>query len=211
MTIHEPMVMWTDFVLAAAAAYFAVVLWRAAFRPWGLAFAFTALGTFAGGAYHGVGPELNPHVDAAMWKLTVYAIGLASFFLLTGAAVTATAGRLRRTLVFVALVKFGVYATWMITHDDFLYVIVDYGLTLLLLGVVFAMAWRRLPAASWVIGSIAVAVLAAVIQQGRVGLSTHFDHNALYHVVQLLSLWLLYRGGLALTTSATARSTIPPT
>jgi hypothetical protein len=205
------MTMWTDFVLAAAALYFSIVLWRAAFRPWSLAFAFSALGTFAGGTYHGIGPQLNPHVDAALWKLTVYAIGLASFFLLTGAAITATEGRAQRALVLFALVKFALYATWMIGHDDFLYVIADYGTTLIVLAVIFTIAWRRLPAASWVISSVAVAVLAAIVQQARVSPSPAFDHNALYHVIQLLSLWLLYRGGLQLTTSATSRLTIQPT
>jgi hypothetical protein len=211
MTVHEPMVMWTDYALAAAALYFAFALWRAAFRPWGLAFAFTALGTIAGGTYHGIGPMLHPQLDAAIWKLTVYAIGLASFFLLTGAAVTTTEGRLRRGLIFGALVKFGAYATWMITHEDFKWVILDYGVSLLVVGALFAAAWRTSPAAPWIVGSIAVAIVAACVQQARIGLSAQFDHNALYHVVQLLSLWMLYRGGLVVTTLATSRSTIPPT
>lgn len=34
------------------------------------------------------------------------------------------------------------------------------------------------------------------------GLHRHFNHNDIFHVVQMLSLYLLYRGGLELTDAA---------
>ncbi len=213
MQIHEPMTMATDYVLVVAAAYFAVRLWRSGARPWALAFAFTAIGSFTGGTYHGIGPHLPPRVDAALWKVTVFSIGLASFFLLTGAIVATTEGPVRRALMLFAVLMFIGYATWMIWHDEFKYVIADYGLSLVLLGILSAMAWARirLPAAPWILGSIAVAVLAAAVQQSGVALHPQFDHNALYHVIQLVSLWMLYRGGMLLMTTATERPTTQPT
>ena len=186
--------MATDYLLAVAATYFAVKLWRASVRAWAFAFAFTALASFTGGTYHGIGPHLHPKMDAALWKMTVFAIGLASFFLLTGAVVAMTEGTPRRALMLVALLIFVAYATWMIWHDEFKYVIADYGITLVAVAILSAVRARS-PASRWILASIVVAVVAAAVQQLRLGLHPQFDHNATYHVIQVASLWLLYRGG----------------
>jgi hypothetical protein len=179
MNILEPMTMATDFLLAAAAVWFAIRLRRLqSGRAWPLAFLFTAIGSLTGGTYHAIG-------GFWLWKATVYAIGLASFFLLVAT----------RVPVIVALVKFIVYATWMITHDGFEFVIADYGLTLLIVAVMQGVTWfrSRAPAAPWIVGSVAVSAVAAIAQQSG-DLHRNFNHNDLYHVIQLVALWLLYRG-----------------
>jgi hypothetical protein len=38
-------------------------------------------------------------------------------------------------------------------------------------------------------------VAAALVQRSGFALHRHFNHNDLYHVVQMLGTWLLYRGG----------------
>jgi hypothetical protein len=192
MSIHEPMTMATDYLLASASVVFAIRLWRTN-RAWAYAFLFTALGSFLGGTYHGFAATW-------LWKPTVYAIGLASFFLLLP------------LVPLLAVLKFIAYATWMIAHDDFKYVIIDYGTTLLVLAVLQIVAWLRHRAASapWILGSIAVSVVGAFVQQSGFRLHEHFNHNDLYHVIQLVGLWLLYRGGLLLTTPVTAQSPTRP-
>ena len=188
MNIHEPVTLATDYLLTLAAAVFAARLWRTN-RLWALAFLFTAAGSFFGGTYHGFAPVIAPVVAAALWKATIYSIGLASFFLLAGCG---------RALVVFGLIKFIVYASWMITHDDFTWVIADYGLTMLIVAIVVRNRW--------VIASIVVSVIGALVQQSRFALHEHFNHNDLYHVIQLLALWLLYRGGKLMNPS-----TAPPT
>jgi hypothetical protein len=181
MKILEPMTTATDLVLALAAAWFAARLWRMPVsRAWPLAFVFTALGSLAGGAYHAAG-------GIALWKVTVYAVGLASFFLLVA----------NRVPPIIALAKFILYASWMITHDDYLYVIADYGTTLVIVAVVQSVAWfrSRAASASWIVSSVGMSVLAAIVQQSGIDLHPHFNHNDLYHVMQLVALWLLCRGG----------------
>ena len=207
MTFHEPMTMITDYVLCLAAAWFGIRLWRSGVRPWGLAFLFTAAASLAGGSYHGFAPH------HWLWKATVYAIGLASFFLLSGAVVASVNGQAQRILMTVAVAKFMAFATWMITHDNFLNVIVDYGASLLLVAGLQIYAWSRRHAASapWILASIGVSVVAAVVQQSKVTLHPSFNYNDLYHVIQLVALWLLYRGGLLLRTTETTRLTIQPT
>jgi hypothetical protein len=193
MTIHEPMTLATDYLLTLAAVVFAVRLWRTN-RMWALAFLFTAAGSFFGGTFHGFAQTMDPLVAAALWKATVFSIGLASFFLLAGSG---------RALAVVAIVKLVIYASWMITHDAFIWVIIDYGMTLLLIGV--AQLARRGPSTSWVISSIVVSVAGALVQQSGFALHEHFNHNDLYHLIQLVALWLLFRGGMLMN-----RSTAPP-
>ena len=197
MNIHEPMTLATDYLLGCVAVTLGALLWRANNRSWALAFFFTALASFLGGSFHGFQVEW-------LWKPTVYAVGLASFFLLAGT---------HTRLIRFAAVKFILYAVWMFTHDEFVYVIADYGLTLLIVGCFFLARWvrSRSPEAPWIMASIGVSVAAAVIQQSGFALHQHFNHNDLYHVVQIVALWLLYRGGLLLTTSVTAPPMSQPT
>jgi hypothetical protein len=199
VTIDEPMTLATDYLLGVAAVLFAAKLWRS-HRMWALAFVFTAAASFFGGTYHGISRTVP------LWKATVLSVGLASFFLLAGYS---------RAFAGFAIVKLVVYASWMTTHNDFVWVIADYGTTLLVIGV--ATALRRSAATPWILGSIAVSVAAAVVQRAGFALHAHFNHNDLYHVIQLVALWMLYRAGRELagdvpaTTSATDRSTIQPT
>jgi hypothetical protein len=195
--IHEPMTLATDYMLTVAAVIFALRLWRTN-RMWALAFVFTAAGSFFGGTYHGFAQTMQPSVAAALWKVTVFSIGLASFFLLAGSG---------RAFAVIAIVKFIVYASWMITHDGFVWVIADYGVTLLLVGI--AQLIRRGPSMPWVIGSIVVSVMGALVQRSRFALNVNFNHNDLYHVIQLVALWLLYRGGKLMNPSTVPPSTRP--
>lgn len=190
MTIHEPMTLATDYLITIAAAIFAARLWRTD-RLWSLAFVFTALGSLFGGTFHGFGDSMTPFAETMLWKATMFSIALASFFLLAGAG--------SRVLAAVAVIKLVASMSWMIVQDDFLWVIVDYGITLLLVGGVQLVAWirTRAPSAPWVLGSIVVSVLGALVQQFRIAPHPSFNHNDLYHVIQIVALWMLYRGAAA--------------
>lgn len=192
MMLAEPMTLATDLMLTVAALVFAARLWRV-HRMWALAFLFTAAGSFFGGMHHGFAPQLTPIGSLLLWKATLFSIGFASFFLLAGSH--------RRAAGF-AIVKLVVYIAWMIAHNDFIYVIADYGLTLLIVGM--------LVRTRWVIASIVVSVIGALVQQSGFSLHPHFNHNDVYHVIQLVALWLLYRGR-SLMNPSTAPPTIPPT
>jgi len=180
--MHEPMTAITNYILAAAAAYFAWSLWRVGQKAWSLAFLFTSFANVLAGVVHASATE-------TLWKPTVYSVGLASMFLLIGA---------KPSWTIIAVLKFMAYASWMIKHDDFKYVIIDYGVTLIIVAILQSMAWfrSRAESAPWIVGSICVSVAGALGQQMGVGLHRHFNHNDLYHVIQLLGLWMLYRGGL---------------
>jgi len=196
--MHEPVTAITNLILAGAAAYFAWSMWRAGRKAWSLAFLFTALANLLAGAHHGFAIE-------PLWKPTVYSVGLASMFLMIG---------VKPSWTVIAVLKFMAYASWMIKHDDFKYVIIDYGLTLIVVAILQSVEWFRSGARSapWIVGSICVSVFGALVQQMGVGIHRHFNHNDLYHVIQLVGLWMLYRGGLLVNRpTPTDRPTTQPT
>ncbi len=170
--MHDPMALVTDSALGIAAWILGVRLWRV-HRMWALAFLFTGIASMCGGVFHGYGDRW-----LLLWKATTFAVGLASFFLLAGTD---------RRLQAVAVIKVIVYLSWMIGHNGFIFVIADYGLTLILVAIFH-------PAKKWVLGSIAVSIAGAFVQAAHLSVDARwFDYNDLYHVIQIFALWMLYR------------------
>ncbi|MGH9317271.1 MAG: DUF6962 family protein [Thermoanaerobaculia bacterium] len=213
--------MATDYALAAASLAAAALLWRAgrgrgriSIRLWAMAFLSTAFATLLGGTYHGFHDALDDTGRAILWKLTVYCVGLADLSLLAGAAVASGTRPVAKWILSAAVVKFAVYAVWMRSHDDFRYVISDYGCSMagVLLLELYAYWKGRGEHAGWVVAGVLVSFAAAAVQKLQITISEHFNHNDLYHVIQLGALYLLYRGGLLLKdhwTSGKARVTEP--
>ena len=86
------------------------------------------------------------------------------------------------------------------SRDQFVLVIADYGTALVavLLAAWFIRPSGLTPAAWWLTAGVAVAVVAGLIQWAHLAPHVRFNHNDLFHVVQMASLYLLYRGGLLL-------------
>ena len=207
MRITEPMTMMTDYVMGALAFVLAMrIVGDAAAgrqlsgRLWAAALVMTAVAAFLGGTYHGFIQWLPGASGRALWKATLLATGIGSACLLAAAVTAATAGALQRALLAVVAVKLLVYVWTIATKDQFALVIADYGTALLAVALA---AWvirpsGLTPAAWWITGGVAVAAVAGAIQWARLAPHVHFNHNDLFHVVQMASLYLLYRGGLLL-------------
>lgn len=207
MRITEPTTMVTDYILAGMGIFFGRKLFlrgqeinQQAIRLWAVAFVAMALGALAGGTSHGFANYLGDLGQTITWKLTVYAIGIASVCLAAAAIHAHFTGLTRKFLLAVVVIKFLVYAVWMVNHDDFEYVINDYAPTMLfvLLLECWGLITRRATSAPWIIAGIVISFVGAAIQQNEIGLHQHFNHNDLYHVIQMAGLYLLYRGGLLL-------------
>lgn len=206
--ITEPTTMLTDYALAAVNLACAQSLFRASrlshqtsVRLWAVAFTTTAAAAICGGTFHGFGPNVSKTWQFVLWKSTLYAIGLTSLCMLAGTIVASVRNPLRRWLLRAAGLKFVVYALWIARHDDFRYAIYDYApamLTVLLLQT-RAVANRRAASARWIIAGVLLSFGAAGIQQSELTLHKHFNHNDLYHVVQMGACYVLFRGASRLT------------
>lgn len=202
MQIHEPMTMATDYLLALFALVFAVRLVSETRRPpaiaWTIAFGLTACAAIAGGTFHGLRELMSEPGLAVLWKLTMVSVGGASMMLALGLIQARFSGRSRIMLSTLFVAKFAIYVIWIWSRDSFLWVIIDYGITILFMLVVEAWHLRKSAASRWIVASLAISIVAAAVQQSGWALHEHFNHNDLYHLIQIVALWLLYRGGVIL-------------
>jgi hypothetical protein len=197
MTIHEPMTTATDYLLAGVAAWLSVLLFSSAQRSvklWGLAFAALAMAALLGGTWHGF------LKSDALWKATLLAAGGASFGMVAGSAVATLSGRARELLIGLASAKLLAYCLWMLRHDEFIYVVIDTGIALAVVMALHLWKWN-----GPLLAGVALSIVAALAQASGVALHEHFNHNDLYHVIQLAALVLLYRGAWCLTDSGALR------
>ena len=203
MTIYEPATLATDYLLALLAASCGWRLGRRANPPqrwWSRALYLTAASAAIGGTHHGFGPLLGEGPSDALWRATLLCIGLtsAAMSLAFVEELAPTARRLpwRR----VVWIKFTGFAALGLALPLFLVAIADYGLVMFALGflaLISTRAWR-----APMLAAIAFSVSAAVVQQMHWGLSAHFNHNDVYHLIQGAAVFLFYRAGKKLARSA---------
>lgn len=201
--ITEPMTMVTDCVLGVACLGFAAALRGEAKRRGQRsvrtavgAFAATGLAALMGGTSHGLVLMMDPATRRILWKLTVFALGTASYFLLSAMLEASISPGLRRVLGVLNLVKLVLYLGWMTVHDDFRFAVYDYGASLLVVALLAVVRLARTSGTGLgsLVAGIVVSLGAAALQQVGFGLHAHFNHNDLYHVIQTGAMWLLYRG-----------------
>lgn len=203
MTVAEPMTLLTDLLLGGLGLLLARALWREApgsgrraVRWWALALVATGVAALAGGIWHGFHHRWAPLTGWLLWRLTVWSVGLGSCAMLLATFQARVRPPLRRPLQRLAAAQFALYALWMLGHGDFLWVIVDYAPALLVvLGLHGRAFWRRrLPADGWMVAGVMVSIAAAAVQVLGLAPHTRFNHNDLYHLIQMAALVCFYRG-----------------
>jgi hypothetical protein len=190
--VKEPDVTLTDFALALECAVFCVILLRGSAgnlvrRWWVVFFASVGLAALIGGLVHGFFPG-----HPTLWRATLLTLGvtsLAGWFvgsLLLG----------MRWLRPVAVVLLGIYAgVVLFVNSTFVVAIAMYlpATVFLLLAMVASYATTRDRAAAIGIVGLLLTFAAAAVQQLKVGLHpVYFNHNALYHLIQFIALWLVF-------------------
>ncbi len=198
--LTEPMTLATDYALAAANAYFGLRLrspTSRARRYWAAGFIALAVSAFLGGTVHGFAATLQPKSLVVLWQITELAIGAGAWLLLLGIAHAALQPGARRWLVAFATAQLMLYAAFAAWIDDYVLQIADTGAAMLII-LAISLAGLRAgePWARWLAAGIAVSALAAGVQAAGLAPHRNFNHNDLYHVIQIFGMYLFYRGGL---------------
>ena len=203
-TITEPMTTATDFLITAFAFWFAAQLLipqgnrdHLSRRCWGLAFVFLGLGALFGGANHGFAAYLQQVWLDLVWKGALYSLGFAMFFMLIGTVSGSVRSRTWRLILFgYSVVVCVVFIGWSVNHDDFVYAVINNLSTFVIIVVlqVSALIRYRAESAKWILSGVAISLISAAIQRSGFDLHVYFNHNDLYHVVQIAGLYLFYRG-----------------
>lgn len=203
MQINEPATMLTDYLLGIITFIFAIRLFYVArsrrqtsILLWSTALMAAFLAAIIGGTYHGFIHHVGDFARLTLWKITIFSIIIASYFMLAGTIGASISRPLAPWLQAAAILKLMIFAVWMATHNDFRYVIYDYASAMLAVVLLQAYAYfaRREPGAKWIIAGVAASFIAAGVQQSGVQLHQHFNYNDIYHVIQIGANYLLYRG-----------------
>lgn len=204
MQISEPMTMLTDYLLGVWTLYLAFKLIREgigisqrSILLWGLSFFATGIAAIIGGTSHGFALYFGTVTRVVIWTATLYSIGFTSLFLLSAVIIATIKNPLRNWLIAFTVVKFILFAVWIFSHPEFKYVIYDYvpAMIAVLILQVYVKYSRGDRSATWIISGILVSFGAAAVQQSGYMLHEHFNHNDLYHVIQMGAVFILYKGG----------------
>jgi hypothetical protein len=192
----------TDLVLALAALLAVAALGRHAPRSvarvvWQAALLSAAAGAALGAAAHGL--ALQPATGELLWQPLFFLLGLTVSLFVVGAVASwrgdAAARRLLPAMLALAVLF---YLAIRLTGGEFLvFVLFQAGTLLFALGVYLRLVARGTPGAGWVAAGLAVTLGAGAVQavEGlRLTLVWPFDHNGIYHLVQLGGLAALTRG-----------------
>ena len=207
MNIAEPSTFFTDCLLAAFTLWLALGLFRAAYSLkdrsivlWLGAFCAVAVSGILSGIWHAYSPRMDPRVATLLWSVSMILTTTASLLFLLSILRVYTTGRVLGILGAVAVAKFALFAMWVAVNDNSRLVVYDSALTMFVIVVLSTWgAWaRHLPSAPWILVGVLAFMLAELFQQGRVSIHPHFNHNDLYHVIQMGAMYFLSRGGLLL-------------
>ena len=203
--ISEPTTTLTDFALAALSLFLARRLLCSGSPPplsrrlWAASFLALAVAALAGGTWHAIPPGVLPSLRPQLWSLTYSAVGLADTLILAGAA-RAALSRMRWTVALVLLaLRFLAYLALVLAQRDFQYVGWDYLVTLLfLVALGVDLARRDELAARFVVAGALTSSVGALVQYLRFSPHPRFNDNDLFHVIQMVGVWLFFRAGLIL-------------
>ena len=88
------------------------------------------------------------------------------------------------------------YGLWVIKNPVFLAAIAAYGAAF---AVLLAIRFYKRPmdhAGRLLVAGVGLSLVAAGVQQSGWSIHRYFNHNDLYHVIQAVAVWLLYRAAI---------------
>jgi len=203
LTINEPVTSVTDWLVTGVAWWLGFRLCRvrddrrSMTALWGIAFWMIGVGALLGGVSHAFAAYLGDPASLWIWKATIYSIASSVTFALAGTINAAPVRTgIRTSLHGANIVVFAAYAIWMLDHSAFRYVILHYVPVMLTLLAIHAYSWSRDRRSGdlRIICGVLVTLAGAVVQQSGFAVHAWFNHNDLYHVVQLFGLYLFYTG-----------------
>lgn len=205
----------TDYALTVECACFAYrMAWlrtaNSSFRTAFIAFFLSiAVAAAAGGTVHGFFLDKNTVGYRVLWPFTLIVMGITA---LSGIHIAAALQFPRTVAVYINRVALAVFLAYIVVvlfiRSDFLIAILDYLPALIFIGTAFLLAHFRRKKPAFLIGFLGVCVMlvAAAAQQAKLGIHPqYFDHNALYHFLQAIALFMVF---LAARETVNSRETI---
>lgn len=199
--IAEPDVALTDYGLAVECGLFAWVISRQGHRSllagwFTFFFVSLSLGAVFGGTVHGFFGEESSLGYKILWPATLVSIGMMALAVWGIAATTAFSMKVARRVQRMGALLFALYVGGVFfLRQPYWIAIVDYlPPAFFLLSVWTRVYFRtRTKPVLWGVVGLALTVVAAGVQIGQVAVHpVYFNHNALYHLIQAVALYLMF-------------------
>ena len=200
----EPMTVLTDVFLAAAALIGGVRIYGVSDAPvhfyFALSFFLIALGAMAGSAIHAIRHTSRVSWVPLLWRITGIAIGTSVTAMLAATFYHILPADYADTLRWTVLGLSLIYAAYIWRDYRFRNVIVFYSILMAFTLGAMALSYVSTgsPGAKLIVVGILVSFGAAAVQRSGFKLARHFNHNDIYHVIQLVGLYFVYKGALLL-------------
>jgi hypothetical protein len=196
----EPAVTLTDYGLTIECWLLAALIARQAktdmSRWWIVFFANIGAASLLGGTVHGFLPDQASFMHQTLWNLNMLAIGGTAVATWNLASLLTKSEALHAYMPKVALVLAMIYALVVFfVSNRFFVAIAMYLPATVFLTITMSVACIRDRQRGWepgILGLLLTFTAAAVQQLKVVVHPAYFDHNALYHLIQAVALFLLY-------------------
>jgi hypothetical protein len=192
----------TDYGLAAECVYFSFLISRSRSGASGFPLLFIAffisigIAASLGGTVHGFFLDESSLGNRILWPFTLITIGIAA---LSGAHVGAALQFSSSTATYINRVALALFLAYVFVvlfiRRDFLVAIVDYLPSLVFMGVAFILTYLKRKEPAFLMGFLGVCTMlfASAAQQRKIEIDPrYFDHNALYHLLQGIALFLVF-------------------
>lgn len=199
--------MLTDYLLGVVSLFFAWQLVRVyrensqkAVLYWSWAMATFGISFIAGGSQHGFAAFLGAY--SSVWRVALATTAAAMLLVLVSTAFSTLKSTPRAAFVWAGAIGFVTYLVFLNSISDLFIYLLYYSFPALLVVLVFsAWRWRKHGDAygKWIAFAVLVTLAGSVVQMTGIRLHSYFNHNDLFHVIQLAGMALFYRGA-ALTT-----------
>jgi len=165
-------------------------------RAFVAAFLSIAVGAAAGGTVHGFFLDERTIGYRILWPFTLIVMGITGLAGVHIGTALQFSKRTRVNINRIALAAFVLYVLVVLfVRRDFLIAIVGYFPALMFMGGGFLFAYRRRGRPPFLVGFLGICLMlfAAAAQQAKLGIHPrYFDHNALYHLLQAIALFMVF-------------------
>ena len=199
--IYEPTTAITDFIIFFMGCYFSWVMMHISgsmfHKIWAISFITLSLSALLGGISHGFGPMLSKIAKMIIWRLTLLFIGLTALVLLFSVLMIITNGEINIRILPLFVILFGYYNYKVYKNDSFS-VAVKFYLPCIIISLacfLYVFIHKGYVGALFISVGILVTIFASLIQLSKIVLHEHFNHNDLFHIVQMIGMYLMFEGG----------------
>ena len=146
---------------------------------------------------HPFSEYVGERVERVLRQRYTTALFLAGAATIASVAFFTARGSIRTAILVVAGLKLLAYLVRVARRPEFRVAAADYGsaLAVLLAAALYVYARWHAAGMGWLIAAVAVSLVAGLVQVRRIAFHRHFNHNDLFHVIQMVALYLFFRGG----------------